>query len=364
MGNCIYYCDKNEELTYEKREHVFSAGLGGKRRLPQGYISDQANELFSKYEFLTMRYSPLQIARAKYGPGKRGSQNINCIDVPDVLSLKPFRGILDNDYVCPLGFIFQGQAYLLPQIIILFQEAPKDFIKIYLNPIYKVIETTDRSNFQQRIQEFLLSTKKNYRIIEVPHKTTRRFACIGFYKSCWYVCCTQPSFNLESCAMRVLTKKPSNDLPTDCFGIPPFTFEFKYSREIELKNMVPVFIHCKNCFNALAFFKGDKFVRQDIFDRFRQHILTNDSWDDVILPNNTIPLPISLWIKEHIHSHEHVVVIYTRNDSILAVSTLYGKQCGHFVLGTGYWGDAFSHAMICDFENQQEIPYDSGIPLI
>ena len=43
---CIYYGDM-PGLTYNKREHIFPAGLGGKAMLPKGYVSDQANELFS-----------------------------------------------------------------------------------------------------------------------------------------------------------------------------------------------------------------------------------------------------------------------------------------------------------------------------
>lgn len=36
---CIYYGDILG-LTYEKREHIFPAGMGGKIMLPKGYVSD------------------------------------------------------------------------------------------------------------------------------------------------------------------------------------------------------------------------------------------------------------------------------------------------------------------------------------
>ncbi len=64
METCIYLFDKKCELSYKKKEHVISAGIGGKRTLPKGYVSDQANEMFSKYELMCLRYSPMQIARA------------------------------------------------------------------------------------------------------------------------------------------------------------------------------------------------------------------------------------------------------------------------------------------------------------
>ena len=46
---CIYFGDA-PNLTYNKSEHIFPAGLGGTVTLPQGWVSDQANELFSSME--------------------------------------------------------------------------------------------------------------------------------------------------------------------------------------------------------------------------------------------------------------------------------------------------------------------------
>lgn len=43
---CIYY-GVSPLLTYKNQEHVFPAGLGGNKKLPNDYVSDQANKLFS-----------------------------------------------------------------------------------------------------------------------------------------------------------------------------------------------------------------------------------------------------------------------------------------------------------------------------
>ena len=67
---CIYYGDM-PELTYNKREHIFPAGLGGKTMLPKGYVSDQANELFSPLEAKLMHDSLLSTSRSLFDPGKR-----------------------------------------------------------------------------------------------------------------------------------------------------------------------------------------------------------------------------------------------------------------------------------------------------
>jgi len=125
MGNCIYFCDKHRGLTYKNSEHIISAAIGGRRTLPKGYVSNQANNSFSKYELDCMRYSPLFIERAKLGPGKRGSFNINRIDDPDVLSLEPLKRNR-SDYTCPLGFLFLGKAYIIPQLVAIFENNLQD----------------------------------------------------------------------------------------------------------------------------------------------------------------------------------------------------------------------------------------------
>lgn len=67
--SCIYYGNQ-EGLTYNKREHVFPASLGCKTMLPKGWVSDQANELFSPMEEILTRRSSISTERALFGPGK------------------------------------------------------------------------------------------------------------------------------------------------------------------------------------------------------------------------------------------------------------------------------------------------------
>lgn len=52
---CIYFGNTKNELSYRKQEHIIPASLGGKMKLPLGLVSDQANELFSKYEMKAVR---------------------------------------------------------------------------------------------------------------------------------------------------------------------------------------------------------------------------------------------------------------------------------------------------------------------
>lgn len=358
MKSCIYLFDSKFELTYKKQEHVISAGIGGRRKLPKGYVSDQANELFSKYELKCLRYSPLAIERARYGPGKRGSMNINNIDIPDIFSLQPLMTNPNQSYVCPLGFLFRDRAYLIPQTLIVFDDEQLSFEIVYLRSTYQTAGNIDETEFHLQLHEFLLSSHREYRKIEMPYDTKRNFVCIGCYKRFWYVCTSFFGFDIDRFVSQFLEKRPLSEVPTDYFGnVKPI---FRYTREIELEYFVPMFIHAKNCFNSLALFKGYKFVQQRIFDHFRQCILKNVDWETVMSSKN-IPRNIALWLDKNIHNHEHAVVIYTENEAIMAFSVLYGKAWGLFKLGTGYLGESFSCAVICDFEIARETWYNSGI---
>ena len=358
METCIYLFSKKPELTYKTQEHVITAGIGGRRTLPKGYVSDQANEMFSKFELMCLRYSPLQIERARFGPGKRGSNNISDIDSPDVLSLEPVIEGSNQNYVCPLGFVFQNQAYLIPQLIFLFDDTTKDFDVTHLRSDFQASGNIDASEFHRRLNEFLKSSNRVYKTIEVPYDTNCHFVCVGCYKRTWYISSTQSDFIIDNWANRFLEKEIINDLPiySETYSE---KYTFKFTRVIELEYMVPVFIHAKNCFNTLALFKGCEFVQQNIFDRFRQCILTNSGWGTVTMPSSLVPRNIALWLTEKIQDHEHAVVIYTENETVLAFSVLYGKSWGLFKLGTKYMGEPFVRAVICDYKNRKEIWYDS-----
>lgn len=358
METCIYLFDKKAELTYKKQEHIITAGIGGRRTLPRGYVSDQANEIFSKYELKCLRYSPLLLERARHGPGKRGSININSINVPDVLSLQPILETANQNYICPLGFLFHDNAYLIPQNIIVFKDELKKFEVIHLRSIYQASGNIDYSEFCLRMHTFLMSSNRVYRNIEVPYDTKRRFACIGCYKKTWYICNTHPNFTIDKWASLILEKEPLKEFPKDYFGFDVAKPIFRYTRQIDLDYMVPIFIHAKNCFNVLALFKGYKFAQQRMFDQFRKCILTNDNWKAVIIPEKNVPGNIALSLMKKVQNNKHAVFIYIEDENVMAFSVLYGKSLALFKLGTGFKGESFMKVVICDYKNRKETLHD------
>lgn len=157
-----------------------------------------------------------------------------------------------------------------------------------------------------------------------------------------------------------MTKQPTQSITCEPFRNISDKLLFNYNRKIELQYLTPVFIHAKNCFNSLALFKGDEFVRQNMFNQFRDCIFKNANWDLVLEKSNKIDSKILLWLKDNVIGCKHSVVIYTEKQSILGFSILYGVSFGLFKIGQGYKGELFSYAVICDFQNGREDWYDSG----
>lgn len=102
---CIYFGDA-PNLTYNKSEHIFPAGLGGTVTLPQGWVSDQANELFSSMEGELMHDSLLALDRYFFGPGdRRGKDSKSNVTV----------GVQDDGKIT-LSYLSMGKPYLIDQV--------------------------------------------------------------------------------------------------------------------------------------------------------------------------------------------------------------------------------------------------------
>lgn len=103
---CIYFSDRND-LTYREQEHIFPAGLGGIGMLPRGYVSDQANALFSPLELKLMHNSLLMVPRTIFGPGKRGKLD------PDKASKSEIATVQDENGKIALGYMSLGKGYYI-----------------------------------------------------------------------------------------------------------------------------------------------------------------------------------------------------------------------------------------------------------
>lgn len=72
---CIYTGKDDSQAHFVNQEHIIPACIGGMKRLPKGYVSDEVNALFSGLELKLASNSPVTLMRMFVGPGKRGSHN-------------------------------------------------------------------------------------------------------------------------------------------------------------------------------------------------------------------------------------------------------------------------------------------------
>lgn len=108
MNYCIYLKDADPNLTFNSGEHIFSAGVIGKRKLPLGYVSDECNNTFSKMELKFMRSSIISLPRQMVGPGKRGS-----LDPKKASQSQIFLMNEDNQDTIEFGYISLSKAYAI-----------------------------------------------------------------------------------------------------------------------------------------------------------------------------------------------------------------------------------------------------------
>ena len=59
MYKCIYTGKETSEASFDSAEHIFPKCIGGQNCLPKGYVSDETNNIFSKYELQFARENPI-----------------------------------------------------------------------------------------------------------------------------------------------------------------------------------------------------------------------------------------------------------------------------------------------------------------
>ena len=108
MSKCIYL-GENPQLTFNSQEHVIPASLGCVNKLPIGVVSDQANNIFSKYELELFRNTPIGFI-TKRNIGERGNLNK---PIPELVCEFERSGDLPKVYVSILD-----KNYNIAQLII------------------------------------------------------------------------------------------------------------------------------------------------------------------------------------------------------------------------------------------------------
>lgn len=349
---CIYFGNTNRILTYNKQEHIIPASLGGKRKLPKGYVSDEANELFSKSELKATRYTLLSVNRNNNGPGKRGSFSVKKVTSPkiNVFEVKEGKSLeaIDVKYVpIRLGFLFCGTIYMIPQILFLINndwsiQMPRMVTDTVSNNSIRTSE-----EFLSKLNQIISNENQKYNFVKSDLKRKDKYFIIGMYKEKFYISTSLSEKNTNIFLNILKNKKLSNSIPL----LKTTVAQYHYSYEMtDIFDESFPFIYLKTAFNTLAFFFGTEFMLDSQFDEVRKAILNVEGIDKFYNEKN-IPKWLIEWVNSQVKTKEHFVVINAENSIIEVYVSFYRERLsGSWILSKSYKGKNLKKYFICNYE--------------
>ncbi len=335
---CIYYMERTD-LTYQKQEHIFPAGLGGIAMLPKGFVSDQANELFSPLEAKLMHDSLISTTRALFGPGKRGSLD------PEKSSISKISVARNTEGKLALGY-FSGKS------------------SHYINCLYKnnntVIFTVASKahddpgaaweSFKAEIKSF------GTRFVRVPaDDLDPNDWLFGSYEGKYYLAmgaqCTLDSVKKQLVFFADSAKKGEMNRQTDH---PEFSLRLEESD-------VTGRVYAKVAINVLAALKGEEYIRSSRFSPIKKWIL-GETKDDVYTQLPRITLKNVLHLPEDCHWCIFKII----DGKLYVVACFYNTYSRCFeltdtVVPEDYRGTGPMFGMICDWKNRRELTLEQWI---
>jgi hypothetical protein len=347
LSSCIYLNKTETNLNYTKREHVIPAGLGGINKLPLGSVSDEINETFSRIERIALQKSFVSINREKFGPGKRGSLNINKVSNPLIMLMR--EGENTNE-IFRLGFLFAGESYLIPQIYLDFNDEEGYISTSYYSTVFDVEEGEQiLSAFKSQFIAFLSNQNRDYILIEMPFTTDKHFICIGCFKGKWFAATSHKIINMDYMAMDLLPELVKETVNEPI--VQPKAL-FKYERALQMDSSF-AFIYAKTAFNSLAFLMGSDFVKDEVFDDVRNAIKDQMNLDMILIDRREFYSLID-GIVSKVPSKSHFVIVTTFESMVLAFVSFYKEPPGIIKLANEYTGQTFTKGIICDWQNRNE----------
>lgn len=321
---CIYYKDRND-LTYDNREHIFSQAVGGMKKLPQGYVSDQANILFSKMELTAFRRSFIALNRMIIGPGKEGS-------VANKLT-SPVSIIVYENGDFGLGYINNLKEYLIPYG--------------YLHN-GKLRLGCNAEDGIQKINQAIIEIKDySGRIIRLVEPSIPQEALLfGIHNNILYIGACDDTISNEKAhkiitEVIILTENQERNLSSR-------KSPGKHHIAIQEDNNISR-VYGKTALNVLAFIAGVDYALNPSFDNFRNWILTGDNM------NEYSKLPMIGIEKITFPEKSHWCLLLNIDDKLCAVVCYHNSMKRIFNLGNNI-DNRFSmpDGFICDWHNKQE----------
>lgn len=356
MDKCIYLHKQDSNLTYDSAEHIIPAGLGGIKKLPKGYVSDQANNSFSKLEKKALRYSLLTGNRLRHGPGKRGNQKVQKEKMPAVrlLNEEKING-------SKLGYIFMGSAYIIPQISCSFNCLSGELKIDFFGDDFEIDDLSEYFiSFKTKLVEFLLNEKRAFTFIENDGKSNNSFY-IGLNKDKWYISSKNPLFKLDNYVniiinYLILNATSSFDKINESIIRETSKSEFKYSEQIDITDMSFFYLFLKIAFNALAYLLGQEIALSSSFDEIRHDIANCQNIDNYLVSKSDCKELFENHVR-NLKNNEHYVFIVSKETTLYSYVSLYNEWHSYMVLSNNYQGKTIAAGFICDWKSKHEYEY-------
>lgn len=350
MNKCIYTGKETPEASFDSAEHIFPKCIGGQNCLPRGYVSDEINNVLSRYELQFARENPIVLINRMFYPkvGRKHHKNRDKIAV--------FK---HNDNVA-LGYISEANPICLNQISFfgLTDETLENALpcKITLSP------TMSGSN-KVRYETFL-EALNNYNGCPSPIKSDvipDNTILLGHKDKCWYLGISK---NQNPELIKTMILSAIQKLVTN---LEKFNEQYKESEltsnqitaSLEIKfNYEDVFrVYAKIAFNALASLKGQEYVLMPEFDDIRKAILEGEDILSyvTIADGKNAQKEITDRFRERVNIGDrcHSVIFCTFNGCLHGFVSLYGSDYP-IVVKMGTISANVVDMYLCDWQNKKD----------
>lgn len=337
---CIYFSDQ-DDLAYKNQEHIFPAGLGGIGMLPRGYVSDQANALFSPLELRLMHNSLLMIPRTIFGPGKRGSLDPNKASKSEITTLQ------SEDGKIALGYVVQGKSCYISSLT----KCGAEFTYT-VGTAQRNDPIQSWSDFKQACSNFNLCQK----FVSVhTNELSPSDWIFGFYSSKYYLAlgkeCSLDTFYKE---MEFIVNSSQSGPLRRKETHPQFDFAIEESDYTSR-------IYAKTAINVLAHMMGENYINHTRFRPIKDWILGKTKSDVFsqlprITPENVLGLPEQC----------HWCLFKKHDQKICAVVCFYNSYSRYFELAESI--EQYDRAinstvfgLLCDWRAKREYTLEQWI---
>ncbi len=332
MENTCIYWKSDADLTFNKKEHVFPAGIGCKTTLPKGYVSDKANEETSILEAELLRET-LALPRIFEGPGKRGSLSVEKQTKSDVCIA------VDELDEVQLAYISLGKPYPIIQIhkrgILLSVSSPNQNIDYDTKPII--------DDLFNRLETF------HNPFVFIESKRLKEGECIfGFYNNKqYYAAKTKQTLerikdqineikSIKNSFEQAFLSPKSSHISCDMFFI-----------MTERTNRAVAKIAC----NTAAYCFGNTFLLNPCFDDIRSYIVEGTKTTDYVSFVQIVDIKNEIDLMPH-KSHWCLITKYGMN--LIAVVCFYNHFAFQVLLSDCCHTNVQPNGFICDWKRKKD----------